>query len=123
MDTALEKAGIPSERSQRFEKSWEAATDEFLSSPAGANWVGGQQNFERIGEIIQSMTDENGRPLIDQPSAETIAAAWRHMQEKGLVARNPELDAENRIANATSASEIQDALDAYRPEGGGYFRR
>ena len=126
LDTALEAAGIPSPRSQRFEKSWAEATDEFLQSAAGADWAGGEQNFQTIGEVISTMVDADGRPLIDQPSAATLEAAYLYMKEKNLVVENADASYQEAISRATSASEIAEIHQKYFPRdrgGSGVFSR
>jgi hypothetical protein len=109
----LDKNGIPLEtlRETVAEKrnavavsSWQDATTEFLSSPAGSDWPGGAKNLEIAGNILA----ENN--LLDQPSAETLGRVWAHMKENGLAVENPELISRQRIASANSSEEIRAAL-------------
>ena len=114
----LEKAGVPMEElrsavqeksSQRFEQSWEQATEAFLQG-AGSDWPGGQENLSTANRLIV----ENG--LMDQPSAETLAAVWAHMQKNGLAVESQEqkshnrsVETQQRIGEATSFEEIRQA--------------
>ena len=93
---------------KRFEQSWATATEEFLRSAAGADWVGGEENKEMIGRLIQ----ENG--LTGSPSAETLAAAWAAMKEHGLTVTNESAEAETSMGAAQSREELQSALERFR---------
>jgi hypothetical protein len=89
-------------RSANFQKSWASAAEEFLNSEAGKDWPGGEANKEILGQILH----ENG--LDNQPSAETLARAYQHAKEHGLLVANPELvkREKERFESATSAEEI-----------------
>ena len=54
IDEYLENAGVPLEElknavedkhTEQFTQSWASATEEFLHSPAGADWPGGAKNL------------------------------------------------------------------------------
>lgn len=107
----LEKQGVPLEdlktallerQDAKAVASWQSATDEFLNSPEGADWPGGP-NLKVIGKLLA----DNG--LEDSPSAETLAACWKHMKENGLALSNPEVETQQRISEATSVEEIRNA--------------
>src|SRR5437899_343886 len=65
---------------EQLEKSWAAATQEFLSSEVGAGWPGGNKNMELIGLKIVELGLENAP---DKVAA--LAQAYLDMQEKGLL--------------------------------------
>lgn len=125
LDSYLAENGIDPEAlrevsSKKFEQSWADATNEFLSSAAGADWPGGETNRQTIGQIIA----ETGW-IESANKAEALTAAWAYMkQHPELIASNPETDAQNALAKAKSPAEIQEALNAYRPAGSsGMFGR
>lgn len=97
---AKEKMGFDPEAN--FHKTWAAATEEFLKSPAGSDWPGGDANKEIVGRLLA----ENN--LTDQPSAETLARVYEHMKEHRLVQPNPELvkREKDRFDGAASYEEI-----------------
>jgi hypothetical protein len=111
IDSYLEKAGVPlddlksviaEKQSQKFEQSWAQATEAFLQG-AGANWPGGQENLAIANRLIV----ENG--LMDQPSAETLAAVWAHMKQHGLAVESQEQRTHNREAELTQTiSKVND---------------
>jgi hypothetical protein len=102
----------------KFEASWASATDEFLASPAGQDWPGGEENKNLLGRLIE----ESG--LTGQPSAETLAAAWAHMKENNLTLDNPDNAYAREMSEAQSAAEIA-AINAryFRGSGSGLFGR
>jgi hypothetical protein len=110
---ALEAQGISvddlrefsqAKRGEAMKQSWERASEEFQRTPDCADWTGGE-NFKILSGVIA------GRPeWMDKPSAETIAAAWRHMKEHNLVVENKETTLANRINAATSADELRNII-------------
>jgi hypothetical protein len=121
----LEKQGVPLEalktvveekQTQRYEQSWQSATEEFLNSPEGRTWPGGQQNLKRAGELIQQMGATDAE---DKVAA--LVAAYRHMKENDMLAVNPDLVAKQReqealkkISEASSPDEIRQFAVEYR---------
>jgi len=112
----LEQQGIPLEelkstveekQNQRQVQSWESATQEFLNSPEGRSWPGGQENLQTVGKLIEQMGATNSE---DKVAA--LVAAYRRMRENDLVAKNPELERERRIREARSPEELRIALEA-----------
>jgi hypothetical protein len=108
------KASVEQTRNENRENSWKQVTQEFLSSPEGADWPGGEANVK----IASRLLEENG--LVDSPSVENLAAVYRHMKENGLVVENPELVRATKISEAKSFSEVQAALGS---RGSGLFDR
>ncbi len=108
------RSAVSEKSAVRFERSWSDATTEFLNSPAGADWPGGQENLQKAGELIQA------NKLEEQPGAETLAAVWKFMKENNLAVENKEATAHQKISKATSYSEIQDSLGS---RGSGLFGR
>jgi hypothetical protein len=93
-----------SKQGERMAQSWAEATEEFKNSSAGSDWPGGEANRAKLGEILVEMD------ATDHPNAENIARAYRYMQENNLLVANESVDQANRIANANSPSEINEAL-------------
>ena len=121
----LEKQGIPLEelhsavqerQENRFEQSWASATEEFLKSPAGSTWPGGQENLERAGQLLADNDLANAE---DKVAA--LADVYKFMQENNLIVENSETTAAQRLNEARTPEEIQRALDAYRPNSGSSF--
>jgi hypothetical protein len=107
------KATVQEKQTQRYEQSWQDATKEFLNSPEGRTWPGGQENLQRIGELIQQMGHGNA-----QDKVAALVQAYSVMKEKNLVAPNPELVAKQReeerlkkIAEARSPEELRMLLE------------
>lgn len=96
---------------KRYERDWADATNRFLTSDAGSDWPGGNQNMKKIGEIISNATMEDGTPLVDAP--DKVAAlewAYSYAKEHELLVENPELEAHKKLATATSRQEIDSIL-------------
>jgi len=117
MESYLAKQGIPLEelqasveekQDQRAVQSWADATNEFLNSPEGRTWPGGETNKIKVGELIQQMGATDSP---DKVSA--LIAAYRYMKENNLVAANPELEMEKKIREARSPEEIRQAASSF----------
>ncbi len=98
------RASTAEKQNQRFTQSWATATEEFLKSPAGADWPGGEANKVKLGEILQANPE-----LADQPSVETLSAVYEYMKENDLLVTNEEVEKLRAISSATSAEEIRTA--------------
>jgi hypothetical protein len=96
------KASVQEKQAERYAQSWESATQEFLNSPEGASWPGGQENLKTVGELIQQMDAENAEDKL-----EALTQAFRYMRENNLVAENPELTARTKLSEAQSVEEIR----------------
>src|SRR6266849_2594322 len=57
-----------------YQNTWQAATEQFLNSPEGESWPGGDENKN----ILAAILEENG---MTEPSAENLVAAFRYAQE------------------------------------------
>jgi hypothetical protein len=101
------KSSVEQTRNEKTEKSWQQATREFLNSPEGSDWPGGQENLKIAGRLLE----ENG--LVDSPTAENLVAVYRCMKENGMVVENPEITRANKISEAKTYSEIQEALGSH----------
>jgi len=102
MDSLREVAA--SQQTERTIQSWAEATEEFKNSSAVSSWTGGEANRAKLGEILVEMD------ATDHPNAENIARAYRYMLENNLLVANESVEQESRIANATSPSELNEAL-------------
>jgi hypothetical protein len=118
IENYLEQQGIPLDtlkevaqerQDTRIVQSWQEATQEFLNSPEGRTWPGGQENLKRAGELIQQMgaTDVEDKVL-------TLVKVYRYMRENELLSPNKEADALRRVAEARTPSELRDAAVALR---------
>ena len=101
MDSLREAVSTKSD--EKTIQSWQHATDAFLNGPAGSDWPGGSANLKIIGDLIR----ENN--LDSSPSVESLAACWAYMKENGLVQSNPELESQQKIADATDFESIRTA--------------
>jgi hypothetical protein len=111
----LQKQGVPLEavreiveqkQGQQFEKSWEQAAAEFVQSPAGQDWPGGEKNKNLLGMTIGALG------LIDaEDKAAALAQAYAKMKSEGSITENPE----TAIGEATSHEQIREL--AHRASG------
>jgi hypothetical protein len=99
-----------------YQNTWQAATEQFLNSEAGADWPGGADNLALAAQILEQSPE-----LMKQPSAEALATVWQYIKENNLALPNPETEAHNAIADATSVADIRAALG--RPSTGLFDRR
>jgi len=97
-----------------YQNTWSQATEQFLNSPEGESWPGGEQNMRMLAALME----ENG---MTEPSVDNISRAYEYARENGLLVANPETEAHNAIADATSVDAIRTALG--RPNSSGLFDR
>jgi hypothetical protein len=88
---------------RKYEQSWEQATQEFLQSGEGRTWPGGEENKQRLGQVLIEMG------LIESPSAESLARAYEYLRENDGLVPNPEVQAHQKISEATTFEEIVEA--------------
>lgn len=128
IDTYLEKKGVSvttlretihGAQQATVTQSWADATQRFLNSEAGADWIGGPKNLEMIGLLIQKLG------LVDaEDKFVALTTAYNEMKRTGMVFDTPERQAaeaaEKQAAiNSKVAEELQNAspveiIDAYR---------
>jgi hypothetical protein len=111
------KSVVQEKQDTRLVQSWQEATEEFLNGP-GSSWIGGAENLRIIGQIIQKQGWEN---TPDKVAA--LTAAYRHMQENGLVAPNKEAEALRQMQEARTPEDLRDAAVAYRGGDSSIFGR
>ena len=112
------RAQVAEKQSERFTQDWASATEEFLHSPEGSDWIGGEENKNILGRLIA----EN--QLIDQPSAATLAKVWNHMKENSLAVKNADASYQRDLQEAQSPSEIAAVNHKYfGGSGSGLFNR
>jgi hypothetical protein len=97
-----------------YQNTWQAATEQFLNSEAGADWPGGADNLALAAQILEQSPE-----LMKQPSAEALATVWQYIKENNLALPNPETEAHNAISEANSVESIREALG--RPSSSGMF--
>jgi hypothetical protein len=99
------KASVAEKQNQRLAQSWEQSVEEFLKSPAGQDWPGGQENLKRIGQVLESnnLTDAE-----DKVAA--LAQAYEYLKSTNRLVANEEVEMHTRIANAKTPEEIRAAL-------------
>jgi uncharacterized protein with FMN-binding domain len=121
IENYLRDTGVPIEelreavvekQSAKFTQSWADATQEFLNSPAGNTWPGGVENMRILGRLLERNN------LTDQPSVETIAAAYECMKENNMLVENPEIAMRQKISEARTDEEVREAV-----RGSGLFSR
>jgi hypothetical protein len=62
------------------EQSWDQAVQEFLHSPAGSDWPGGDKNRDMMGQELQALN------LVDaKDKVAALAQAYASMKSKGIV--------------------------------------
>jgi hypothetical protein len=103
-DHGVSIESLQSASATHFEQSWKSATDEWMATPEGQSWIGGEQNMQTIGEIIAKFN------LTDQPSAETLSRAVQYAKENNLLVSNPEVDRNRAISEATTPEQLRAAL-------------
>ena len=92
---------------KRFEGSWADATVQFLNSENGADWPGGAENLQRIGEVIHAQN------LIDAPDkVSALTQAYEIMKRDGLVMETPAMVAHAKISKAQTFEEIREAASS-----------
>jgi hypothetical protein len=96
--------------SDHFEKSWADATEEFMQTPEGQSWEGGEENKNIIGKIIADAD------LVGEPSAETLQRAVRFARENHMLVANPELERNRAITEADTPEKIREALGRSRDD-------
>jgi hypothetical protein len=73
------KASLEQNRGASFERSWADSTSDFLKSPAGADWPGGEKNKNLLGLKIAEL----GLVEASDKTA-AIAQAWANMKSTGM---------------------------------------
>jgi hypothetical protein len=58
---------------------------------------------------------EQNPDLMNNPSADALAAVWNYMRENDLAVPNPEVTQQQQISEATNVADIRAALG--RPDG------
>jgi hypothetical protein len=89
-----------------YQNTWSQATEQFLNSPEGESWPGGSENLA----IATKLLEENPE-LMNNPSADALAAVWNYMRENDLAVPNPEVTQLQQIGEATDVNQIREALN------------
>lgn len=81
------KETVEKSQTEKFEQSWAEATTEFLQSPAGADWPGGEKNKTLIGIQLAAMG------LVDaKDKVAAMAQAYAAMKSQGIVMQPTEAE-------------------------------
>jgi hypothetical protein len=97
---------VAEKKDHAFAQSWSDAVAEFLQSPAGRSWPGGEQNLARI----QSVLWENN--LVDtEDKVQALAAAFEHMKANDMLDTSA-ADARKAISEATSFEAVKAAASS-----------
>lgn len=113
------KATVEHNQSNQFEKSWEQATQEFLNSPAGRDWPGGERNKYMIGLQLAALGLTEAE---DKVAA--LAQAYQVMKQSELIFKDEQTDpaavaaAQALAAKAAADKAAADALVAAQNAGG-----
>jgi hypothetical protein len=96
----------------QLEQDWASSVTEFLNSPAGADWPGGQRNLEVMGMKLASMGLTNAE---DKVAA--LAAAYAEMKRSGTVF-NGDVSAEqlNAMTATMTPQEIIESWKQAQPD-------
>lgn len=108
MDEYLAKKGVPLEalkaavdknQTEQFTNSWAQATEEFLHSPAGGDWPGGERNKIQIGMQLAAMnlTDTDNK-------VEALTKAYAEMKAKNMVFPS-DVDTATKTETETAAAD------------------
>jgi len=89
---------------ERITQSWAEATTEFMNSPEGQIWPGGEANKLKMLEVLSAMN------ATDAPNAENLRRAAVYMRENNLFVGNPEAEREQAILDAKTPEELSAAL-------------
>jgi hypothetical protein len=96
------KASVAEKSEIRAAQGWADATEEFKARHP--EWLGGEANAKTIGQILI----END--LVDaSDKLEAMESAYNHARENNMLVTNPQVEARDRIASATSINDILDA--------------
>lgn len=102
---------------ERVTQGWEQATNEFLRSVEGSTWLGGDENKNTIGKILE----EN--KLVDaEDKVGALKEAFRYMQENDLVVVPRDVAFKNELEGAKSAGEVQEITRRYSGTSGIFNR-
>lgn len=77
------QAAVKQNQTTQYEKSWAQATEEFLHSPAGADWPGGDLNREQLGLRLVAL---NLTDATDKVAA--LAQAYNEMKKSKAIFPN-----------------------------------
>jgi hypothetical protein len=97
---------VAEKKDHAFAQSWSDAVAEFLQSPVGRSWPGGEQNLARI----QSVLWENNLAEVED-KVQALAAAFEHMKSEGLLDTST-ADAHQRIAEAQTFEQVKAAASS-----------
>jgi hypothetical protein len=89
-----------------YQNTWQAATEQFLNSPEGESWPGGEANLVMASKLL-----EENPELMNNPSADALAAVWNYMRENDLAVPNPEVTQQQQISEAMDVNQIREALN------------
>jgi hypothetical protein len=99
------RAAATEKSHQRITNDWVTATTQFMSTPEGRTWPGGERNKEKMAEILEQMGAD--------PNAENLKRAYQYMKENNLlVASEHDVEAERnrRINDARTLEEMKEAV-------------
>jgi len=110
------RAAATEKSHQRVTADWATATTQFMNSPEGKTWPGGEANKEKMAEILEAMGAD--------PNAENLKRAYQYMRENNLlVASEHDVIAERdkAIRSATNAEELKTAVRIGQKAGGTFI--
>ena len=100
------KAAVNKTVADQEAQSWSADVEQFLNSPAGSDWPGGEQNKKLIGLQIAALG------LVDATDkVAALAQAYQSMKTDGIVFQ-PEKPAVTPTATATPAATVAPVVAA-----------
>jgi hypothetical protein len=85
---------------ERITQSWADATAEFMNSAEGKIWPGGEENKQKMLEILDAMG------AMDAANSENMRRAAVYMRQNNMLVGNPEAERDAALAAATTPEEI-----------------
>jgi hypothetical protein len=99
------RAAATEKSHQRITNDWVTATTQFMNTPEGRTWPGGEQNKEKMAEILEQMGAD--------PNVTNLKLAYQFMKDNNLlVASEHDVVAERnrRINDARTPEEMKSAV-------------
>jgi hypothetical protein len=79
-ERGIDVAEIQESQDRRYEQSWKEASAEFVNTPEGRTWPGGEKNLEILGMKIYALNLQNAN---DKVAA--LKAAYEEMKKAGTI--------------------------------------
>lgn len=101
-ELGIDVASLREVSGRGFQQRWSDAAESFRASHP--EWQGGEAAKNALGQKLIAMG------LVDEPSVESLNAAYEALQREGGLPDNPEIAVSQKIGEAKSFQDIQAAL-------------